>query len=77
MFLWCCPVEMGSVFVLEARRNELCFCGGVLVESALFLWWRPGGISSVSVVEAGGMSSDSVVEAWWNEHCFCGGDQME
>jgi hypothetical protein len=30
------------------------------MEVALFLWWRPGGMSSVFVVEA-----------WWNQLCFC------
>jgi hypothetical protein len=47
------------------------------VESDLFLCLRPGGISSVSVVEAGGRSSVSVVEAGWNELCFCGGGLVE
>ncbi len=52
--------------MVEAGWNELCFCGGGLVESALFLWWRPGGISSVSVAETG-----------WNQLCFCNGGLVE
>jgi hypothetical protein len=44
-----------------------------------FLWWSHCGMSSVSVVlwRPGGMNSVTVVEAWWNELCFCGGGRME
>jgi hypothetical protein len=56
---------MSSVSVVEAEWIELCFCGGGLVESALFLC---GGL-----VE----SALSVVEAWWNQLCFCGGGLVE
>ena len=57
---------MSSLSVVEAGWKVLCFCGGGLVERALFLNWRYGGMSSVSVVESG-----------WNELCFCGGARME
>jgi hypothetical protein len=57
---------MSSLSVVEAGWKVLCLCGGGLVERALFLNWRYGGMSSVSVVESG-----------WNELCFCGGARME
>jgi hypothetical protein len=69
---------MSFVFVAEATRNELCFCGRVRDEKAQFLWRRPVGLSYVSVVVAlCNRLYILAVKAGWNELCFCGGGRVE